>query len=193
MKKYTVIIPVLFLFSLFIFFSESPKKEVKVARTETRAHWLVLYRKSNYEELYFGLPGNKKESTLIKRFIVKTGIPGERPTPLPGKLGREYWVITDEYADFENPETAPYFLTLNIPVSADEPYGPSPYNECNGQCNWVLPGAFGLHGTGGNPDKLSPQDPGSSGCIRHADEDITYLYDLLDPQKEEVRYYIQDK
>lgn len=51
---------------------------------------------------------------------------------------------------------------------------------------------FGLHGTGGQPEKLSKDDPGSSGCIRHKDEDITYLYNLLDPQKEEIRYYVSE-
>lgn len=83
-------------------------------------------------------------------------------------------------------------LTLNIPVSDTEPFGPEPYLECNGQCNWILPGAFGLHGSGGNPEKLSSTDPGSSGCIRHTDEDITYLYNILDHQKAEIRYYIKD-
>lgn len=60
------------------------------------------------------------------------------------------------------------------------------------QCNWNLPGNFGLHGTGGNPSKISPEDPGSSGCIRHSDEDITYLYEILEPEKGEIRYYIKD-
>ena len=67
-----------------------------------------------------------------------------------------------------------------------------PYTECNGQCNWILPGAFGLHGVNGDLSRLSIENPGSSGCIRHSDEDITYLYNNLDPQKEEIRYYIED-
>lgn len=156
------------------------------------AYWFLLHRKSNNEELYQGVPGDKSKSIHIQTFVVKTGIPGERPTPLPKLLGRDYWIITDKHEEVENPETSPYFLTLNIPSPTDEPFGPNPYEECNGQCYWVLPGAFGLHGSGGDPSKLSQSDPGSSGCIRHSDEDITYLYNLLDPKKEEIRYYIQD-
>ena len=79
-----------------------------------------------------------------------------------------------------------------FPVSEEEPFGPTPYIECDGQCNWILPGAFGLHGVNGNSEKLSEFDLGSSGCIRHSNEDITYLYNLLDPEKEEIRYYIED-
>ena len=92
----------------------------------------------------------------------------------------------------DNPETAPFFLTLDIPAPETEPYGPVPYEECGGQCYWVVPGAFGLHGVAGNPSKLSREDPGSSGCIRHSDEDITYLYSLLSPAKEKIRYYVVD-
>lgn len=156
-------------------------------------YWFVLHRKANKEELLRGVPGDRKKSVVVRAFQVKAGIPNERPTPLPKLLGKEYWLIVDEEDQKENPETAPYFLTLNIPAPTDEPYGPMPYNECNGQqCHWVLPGAFGLHGTAGNPERLSKDDPGSSGCIRHKDEDITYLYNLLDPKKEEIRYYIED-
>jgi lipoprotein-anchoring transpeptidase ErfK/SrfK len=156
-------------------------------------HWLVLHRTSNIEELYFGVAGNKSQSKVLKTFHVKTGIPGERPTPLPQLLGRRYWKIEKKEAQKDNPETAPYFLTLDIPAPETEPYGPTPYTECGGkQCSWVLPGAFGLHGIASNSAKLSIQDPGSSGCIRHSDEDITYLYNLLDPKKEEIRYYIQN-
>lgn len=151
----------------------------------------MLNRKSNIEKLYRGVPGNENASTLLKTFVVKTGIPGERPTPLPQLLGKEYWTLVKKEVS-DNPETAPYFLTLDVPTSDEEPYGPTPYLECNGQCNWITPGFFGLHGTAGHPEKLSSEDPGSSGCIRHRDEDITYLYNLLEPEKEGIRYYIQD-
>lgn len=156
------------------------------------AYWFLLHRKSNQELLYSGVTGDKSKSTLLKTFQVKTGIPGERPTPLPQLLGREYWLIVDKQESPDNPETSPYFLTLNIPVSENEPFGPEPYLECNGQCNWVLPGTFGLHGSGGDLEKLALIDSGSSGCIRHSDQDITYLYNRLDPQTEPVRYYIED-
>lgn len=154
-------------------------------------YWFVLHRKANKEELFQGVPGDKKKSKLVKTFTVKVGIPGERPTPLPKLLGKNYWLLIAKEEQKDNPETAPYFLKLNIPVPAEEPYGPAPYNECNGQqCHWILPGAFGLHGINGDPSRLSPENPGSSGCIRHKDEDITYLFNLLDPSKSEIRYYI---
>jgi len=154
-----------------------------------KQYWFELYRKSNKEYLYLGVPGNTKESSVIKVFNVKTGIPGERPTPLPNKLGRKFWILTDKF-ESENPETAPYFLKLDIPAPEDPPFGPSPYNECNGQCNWEVAGDFGLHGVNGDNTRL--EDEGSSGCIRHTDEDISYLYHLLDPKKEGIRYYIFD-
>jgi nitrogen fixation-related uncharacterized protein len=155
-------------------------------------YWFVLHRKSQKEELFQGVPGNKEQSKLIKTFIVKTGRPNERPTPLPQLLGKEYWIITKKQPEPNNPETAPYFITLDVPAPSEPPYGPSPYNECNGQCDWVRPGDFGLHGVAGVPERLSKEDPGSSGCIRHTDEDITYLYNLLEPEKGEIRYYIED-
>ena len=152
----------------------------------------VLHRKSNREELFHGIPGDQQRSVLAKTFVVKTGIPNQRPTPLPKLVGKEYWIIIEKHPEPENPETAPYFLTLNIPAPTGPPYGPKPYTECNGQCDWVMPGDFGLHGIGGNPQKLSTEDKGSSGCIRHKDEDITYLYNLLDVENNEVRYYVED-
>lgn len=166
-----------------------PKKQEEPAAAS--AYWFLLQRKSNRELLYYGVPGNGKESTLIKTFLVKTGIPGQRPTPLPQLVGRSFWRITKKEKT-DNPETAPYFLTLDIPAPTDAPYGPSPYTECNGQCDWVQPGAFGLHGVGGDPTRLFSGDPGSSGCIRHTDGDISYLYDLLTPEKGEIRFYVQD-
>lgn len=155
-------------------------------------YWFVLHRKSQTEQLYQGIPGDKGKSQLVKTFQVKTGRPGERPTPLPQLMGREYWIITEKHPEPDNPETAPYFITLDVPAPEDPPYGPTPYLECDGQCDWILPGDFGLHGIAGNPEKLSEDDPGSSGCIRHTDEDITYLYNILEPEKEEIRYYIED-
>lgn len=169
-----------------------PSGKVLATKLEL-SHWFILHRKSNIEELMFGIPGNRQKSKLLKEFTVKTGISGQRPTPLPQLLGREYWIIIDKFDDRQNPETAPFFLTLDVPVSDTEPFGPMPYLECNGeQCNWVREGLFGLHGVAGDESRLSPQDPGSSGCIRHRDEDITYLFSLLNPKDEEIRYYIED-
>lgn len=170
-------------------FSKNP--EVLAAKSQP-SYWFMLHRKSNTEKFYLGVSGDEQNSQLIKEFKVKTGIPEERPTPLPQQVGREYWKIISKVETPDNLETAPYFLTLDIPTLEEEPYGPSPYLECNGQCNWILPGDFGLHGIANNPVKLSDEDPGSSGCIRHTDEDITYLYNILDPQNQEIRYYIQD-
>lgn len=176
--------------------SNQPSQSLGVSdirQKPSEAHWFELQRQSNIENLYFGVPGDKEKSTHLRSFRVKTGIPGERPTPLPELVGREYWIITAKQPELNNPETAPYFITLDVPAPTEEPYGPVPYEECNGeQCHWILPGAFGLHGTGGNPDKLADWDLGSSGCIRHSDEEITYLYNLLEPDKEEIRYYIVD-
>jgi hypothetical protein len=155
-------------------------------------YWFVLHRQSQTEELLRGVPGDREQSEIIKTFKVKTGRPGERPTPLPQLVGREYWIITKKQPEPDNPETAPYFITLDVPAPSVPPYGPEPYLECNGQCDWVRPGDFGLHGIAGVPERLTEADPGSSGCIRHTDEDITYLYNLLEPEKHEIRYYVQD-
>lgn len=155
-------------------------------------YWLKLRRKSNIEYLYRGTPGDESHSQLVKKFAVKSGIPGERPTPLPKLVGRKYWLIIAKHKVEDNPETEPYFLTLNIPAPSEAPYGPKPYMECNGQCDWVTNGEFGLHGVASDESKLSQDDPGSSGCVRHADADITYLYKLLDPAKHNVRYYVDD-
>lgn len=177
--------------STFLIVFVKEKAEQKLVSPEY-SYWFVLERKSQREHFYLGVPGDKAKSSLIRTFRVKSGIAGERPTPLPQLLNREYWLITAEFETKESPETAPYFLALDIPFSDEFPYGPTPYLECNGQCDWILPGSFGLHGVNGDPTRLSDQNPGSSGCIRHSDADITYLYNLLDPQKEEIRYYIED-
>lgn len=180
-------------FVLILFKDSVTNNSKSVLSSDTQfSYWLILHRKSNREFLYKGKLGEADKSTLIKTFKVKSGVAGKRPTPLPRLLGREYWVITRSFETGDNPETAPYFLSLNIPVTDSQPYGPAPYLECDGQCNWILPGEFGLHGVNGDLSKLSDQDPGSSGCIRHSDEDITYLYNLLSPQQQEVRYYIED-
>lgn len=171
-------------------FLAAQKHDVKI--TIPQEYWFSLHRKSNIELLYKGVPGQEHNSVLLKTFKVKTGIPGERPTPLPQLLGRKYWVLTEKYQVEDNPEVGKYFIELNIPLGVDYPYGPTPYLECGGeQCDWILPGAFGLHGVNGDISRLSTTDSGSSGCVRHTDEDIAYLYKLLDTSMGQ-RYYIQD-
>lgn len=175
-------------------FQKNENKTVVVQKetTNAREYWMVLHRKSNKEFLYQGVPGDAQKSSLLKEFKVKVGVPNEKPTPLPRLLGREYWIIIKKYSSSENPETAPYFLELDVPSGPDWPFGPTPYNECNGrQCDWGLPGYFGLHGVSGDPTKLSSENAGSSGCIRHSDSDITYLYDTLNVEKG-VKYYIEE-
>ena len=167
-------------------------KEVHAPTVPKKSHWFLLQRKSNVEYLYLGAPGDKQNSKLVKTFQVKTGVPNEKPTPLPQLLGRKYWLITDKFEVKDDPEIAPFFLKLDIPYSEEYPFGPTPYLECEGQCDWLLPGSFGLHGINGDITRLATENPGSSGCIRHSDDDITYLYNLLDPQKQEIRYYIDD-
>lgn len=165
--------------------------EFSVSGSNSRKeYWLELHRRSQQEYLYYGIAGDKKESKLIKNFRVKTGRV-DRPTPLPQALGKKYWKITKKYSSIENLETAPYFLELDIPVEEDF-FGPVPYNECNGQCSWEVPGYFGLHCVNGDMTRLDNNNVGSSGCIRHSDEDITYLYNLLEID-EGVRYYIVDR
>ncbi len=174
------------------FYTSSQNREVVVVEKKD-SYWFMLHRKSNIEYLYKGEFGNKDKSKLIKAFHVKVGVPGERPTPLPKLAGREYWKVVKKYETSNNPETAPYFIELDIPGGlGEEPYGPVPYLECNGQCNWMLPGEFGLHGVNGDNSRLDSTNVGSSGCIRHTDADITYLYNLITPDKEEIRYYIED-
>lgn len=173
---------------LFLFIPFFQSREQPATQKE---YWFMLYRSSNKELLYYGIPGERENSTLIKQITVKTGEPGEKPTPLPTLLGREHWNIVNAFSTQDHPDTAPYFLTLDIPHSDQEPFGPTPYEECNGQCNWELPGPFGLHGVASDSSKLTKDNPGSSGCIRHTDEDISYLFSLLN-NSWPVRYYIQD-
>ncbi len=168
-------------------------EENVIVQLQEEQYWFQLYRQSNIEYLYKGVPGDVTRSKLVRTYSVKTGVPKEKPTPLPQLLGREYWLVVDKFESFDNPETSPYFLVLDIPQSEIEPYGPEPYLECDGQCNWGLPGYFGLHGIASDESKISIENEGSSGCIRHRDEDISYLYQLLDPENEEIRYYVVDK
>ena len=182
-----------FLMAGFLLFNFYQNKDIApINKVEKEEYWMLLERKSNKEYLYKGIPGKRDESILIKFFTVKTGVPGKKPTPLPQLVGREYWHIIDKMDSSDNPETAPYFLVLDIPTGESEPYGPEPYFECEGQCNWELPGYFGLHGVASDESKLSATNPGSSGCVRHTDKDITYLYNLFDLQKEKIRYYVVD-
>lgn len=169
----------------------SSQKVLGVEQAQEK-YWFLLHRKSNVELLYRGIPGSASESALIKTFQVKTGEPGKKPTPLPQLVGKEYWVITKKYETFENLETAPYFLELNVPQSEVAPYGPEPYLECDGQCNWEIPGPFGLHGVNNDNSRLTYDNLGSSGCIRHTNEDITYLFNTINTE-DEVRYYIEDR
>lgn len=201
MKSFISKIVILIILLLPFFWAKSysaPESQILEAAVSMKeAHWLYLDRELGKEYLYFGIPGKEDNSKLVRTFQVKTGASWSL-TPLPSLLGRDYWIITNKEPT-ENPETSPYFLQLDVPVTQDWPYGPMPYTECidkfsgaNIQCDWILPGYFGLHGVGGNELKLSDVDFGSSGCIRHSDEDITYLYNLLDPQNEEIRYYIKE-
>lgn len=189
-----LILLAIILFSLGFFvgiFSVQTKISADFVNTESN-YWLLLNRKSNQEFLYKGVFGDKSKSELVRKFQVKVGVPGEKPTPLPELVGRKYWLVIDKFDAKDYPETAPYFLKLDVPVTDEEPYGPEPYLECSGQCNWILPGFFGLHGINGEWDRLSNENLGSSGCVRHRDEDITYLYNLLDPKTQEIRYYVSD-
>lgn len=199
MKKKLILLIILLIPIAGLFALEIPNKsdQAKIDAPQ-KSHWLVLHRKTGREFLYYGVLGDTNNSKLVREFQVKTG-GFNSPTPLPQLLGREYWLVTKKESSADNPETAPYFIQLDIPVTEDWPYGPAPYEECRDpftggktQCDWVLPGYFGLHGVNGRISKLSKKDLGSSGCVRHSDSDITYLFNLLNPEKEEIRYYIQD-
>lgn len=198
-KKLIVVILVTIFLVGFQLIYRSGITQDKSSVTAKKSHWFLLHRKSAIEYLYFGVPNDVNDSSLLKTFQVKTGNPGSSPTPLPHLLGRKYWVIVNKESSHDNPETAPYFLTLDVSAPSTWPFGPAPYMECRDtltdepiQCDWGQPGYFGLHGINTNTDKLSKDDKGSLGCIRHSDEDITYLYTLLSPASEEIRYYIED-
>ena len=188
---YYIIVIIVFFLSFFFITIYLQKDDSAENIVYDDAYWMLLERKSNKEYLFKGTPGVRESSTIVREFKVKTGIPRQRPTPLPQLLGKEYWVITKKFATTDNPETAPYFIELDVPWSLEYPYGPVPYDECNGQCNWNLPGPFGLHGVAGDNSRLSSDNLGSSGCIRHSDEDIKYLYSIIDPS-ENIRYYVFD-
>jgi len=177
----------------FLFNVQNLGQRVPQVEKHEDKYWLLLHRKSNIEYLYQGVAGDESNSKLIKKFEVKSGVPGQKPTPLPKLLGREYFLITQKFETRDNPETSPYFLMFDIEVEDAPPYGPTPYLECGGsQCNWELSGPFGLHGVNGDLTRLSADNPGSSGCVRHRDEDIIFLFHLLDPDRDEIRYYIED-
>ncbi len=200
MKSLIVLVSIIFISAVLAgltFYSKNDLKDNKFDVSQKK-YWFVLNRKSGTENLYLGTPGEANNSKLVRSFQVKTGAAWS-PTPHPKLVGRDYWKIIKKESSAYNPDTAPYFLQLDIPTSNEWPYGPVPYTECKDvnsgesiQCDWVLPGYFGLHGVGGNPAKLSKEDYGSSGCIRHRDEDISYLFNLLNPEKEEIRYYVED-
>jgi len=199
MKTFIIFISILIISTVlagFTFYSKNDLKDNKV-QISKKNYWFVLHRKSGTEYLYDGVSGDINNSTLVKKFQVKTGAESS-PTPLPHLVGRDYWKIVKKESSIDNPDTAPFFLQLDIPATEEWPYGPVPYEECKDafgikiQCDWILPGYFGLHGVGENDSKLSKEDVGSSGCIRHSNSDITYLYNLLSPEKEEIRYYIED-
>lgn len=173
------------------FLADEPTQGEILSVSDENEYWLLLKRKSNIELLYHGKPGIESESSLVKQFVVKTGVEGKRPTPLPQLVHREYWLLTNKYSARDNLEIGPFFLKLDIPYSYTPPYGPEPYKECDGQCNWQTPGSFGLHGIAGDNSKLSSEDKGSSGCVRHYDGDIAYLYHIL-PEDKQIKYYIKD-
>lgn len=175
----------------------------------TDAYWFLLERKSKKETLYQGKPGDRTNSRIIRSFQINPGWPGQTPTPISTKLGIPYWIITTyktNTADEQKSKLGPYFLSLNIPYN--DPgnncpingvnkncQGPTPYLECpdraNNQCYWPVPGEFGLHGVGNSISRLT--DEGSNGCIRHSNDDITYLYNLLSKYNREIRYYTVDE
>lgn len=192
MKKFFPVLLSLAVVFLALAFLRGHSVEKSNYETRDSKYWFVLHRNSNAEELFYGVPGEREGSELVRVMDVKPGVSGESPTPLPSLLGREYWVMIDKWDERENPETGPYFLQLDIDAPSDWPYGPVPYEECGGQCDWGKPGYFGLHGTGDDPTRISPENAGSLGCIRHSNEDIAYLYNLLDPKNQEIRYYIED-
>lgn len=189
MRQFAIYLFLVVLLAVLFFFRYDRTPSYQAYSSE---YWLLLHRRSNREYLYKGKPGEPGKSRLIREFAVKSGEPGKKPTPLPQLVGRGHWLIIDKLEAKDNPETAPYFLVLDVPIPSEEPFGPKPYTECDGQCNWQVPGYFGLHGVAGDESKMSAEDPGSSGCVRHTDEDITYLYNLFDPKSSPVHYYIED-
>jgi hypothetical protein len=188
-----LVLPVIF-GSLAAYFLTRPVEKPIERGNPGDAYWMLLHRTSNVEYLLYGKPGIEGKSKKIRTFRVKAGVPGKKPTPLPRLAGREYWLITSKLDSHDNTETAPYFLILDIPIISSPPFGPKPYLECGGkQCDWGRPGYFGLHGVNGDESRLSASAEGSSGCVRHNDADITYLFTLLKPEKNPVRYYIVEK
>lgn len=188
-------------------FYAPPSQETTTPSTDS--YWFLLERKSKRETLYQGTPADTAKSKVIRSFQVNPGWPGQTPTPLSTKLGNPYWIITQykiNTTDEKKATLGPYFFSLNIPINnpgrnclvngvATDCQGPVPYLECpdmpGSQCYWPVPGDFGLHGIGNDASRLTNE--GSNGCIRHSNEDITYLYNLLSSYNPEVRYYIVDQ
>jgi hypothetical protein len=189
-KLFMYILSVLIILICYINYRTTQIKAFVSLPEKKLTYWFLLDRLSETEFFYHGIPGVQNNSRLVATYKVKTGIPHKRPTPLPELMGRKYWKIINKKVTYENSETSPFFLTLDIPSPNYPPFGPEPYPECNGQCDWVRPGDFGLHGVGGDESKLAKENIGSSGCIRHKDSDITFLYNILDPEHEEIRYYV---
>lgn len=156
------------------------------------SYWFRLNRRENIETLNYGPNNLPQLSLMVWFFRVKTGVPGQKPTPLPQKTGRPFWLVIDKYQTRDNPETAPFFLVLDVPGTETSPFGPRPYRECAGQCNWKIPGYFGLHGVAGVESRLTIPEPGSSGCVRHRDFDISFLYHVLDPRRNPIPYFIPE-
>lgn len=171
-------------------------------QTPTDNYWFLLDRLNKKEYLFQGPVGVRDRKYLVREFTVLPGLSGQTPTPVPSKVTptREYWTfnsatLKSPVGDISN-GGQPGFLKLDIPYD-NSLGGPVPYLECGpsgtSQCNWNTPGAFGLHGVDNNHPLT---DPGSSGCIRHNNTDIQYLYNLLsnvvNNNPNTIRYYIED-
>lgn len=164
-----------------------------------RGYWFQLHRsragKQPTEDLYHGVYGDALNSDHVMTSTVNPGIDGKSPTPRPDLLGKSYWVITKKEQNQGDAINlmGPDFLVLNIDYQ-NQYNGPLGYNECgpsrNEQCFWPTPGEFGLHGTGDTSSRLT--DSGSSGCIRHSNDAITSIYNLLKNESGEIRYYISE-
>ncbi len=181
------------------------------AQTLGNTYWFLLNRQKRYEILYKGTPEKITQSQVVKISTINPGSPGDEPTPIPQKLGKKFWSLTGEvrlHPQDSDPtgyeKFGPYFIVLDVPFKnqpdpscnnngTTDCYGPVPYKECgpslDQQCNWHTPGEFAIHGN----DKLDP--PGSAGCVRHSNTDITEIYDTLNNAKainSNTRYYAID-
>lgn len=187
---------------------------VTVEKPEGGDYWFLMNRIGKYEILYKGEPGVISKSKVVKVSRVNPGSPGKEPTPLPQKVGsQKYWLTTAGLITYrpENEDAyykfGPYFIPLNVPTSYRDPvcaneakakgevtedcYGPK-YEECGAsgaeQCNWLTAGQFAIHGN----NRLDEE--GSAGCVRHMNDDISEIYNLLKAENKLVgtRYYVID-